>query len=262
MGLGGTKPPDWNKNNSSRNTWATLNRGSTAWKVKRRTLNYDAGGGQIIPIQYVAPSDLVSYLMKHEPGVLTGGFDSPAEQALHLQAFWEGWRLANADHEVYREHNSNLSQILPLMLHGDEGRGKRRGNTVVCSCETPISSFTAVNVKKRRRAECDCSPPPQSVRKYGGVTRRLSNEHLAALRMQATTMKGHSFLHRFLMFIIPVAIHHERPNALMELLKLVALDLRRLFYEGFDAGGRHYAVAVIGYKGDLKWYKRIALERS
>ena len=249
--------------NASRQTWSMFNRQKVGWPVKLRKFDYDAGNGTVIPLSYIAPSDLVTYLMSNHPGVLCGGFTSVDDRALHLQAFWEAFRLAHSDHEVFKEHPNNLSQVIPMVWHGDEGRGKRRGNTALVSCGTPLSVFTAVNAKKRRHDhDCGCNPARQSLAKYPNINRRLSAKHLAALRLQATTMKGHSFLHRFPLFIIHSAVHHEHPGALEELLKLMALDLRRLFFEGFDAGRRHYAVAVIGGLGDLKWFKKIALERS
>ena len=251
----------WLKN-SSRQTWSFFSRRNMGWKVKLSTLNYQAGNGDVLTVKYITPTDYLSYLMATDPGVLVGGLKTPAERSLHLRAFWEGFRLANGDHDVFREHGHSLGQTLPLLFHGDEGRGKRRGNTVVAHLEVPLSLYTAVNCKKRRLDACDCVPPPASVRKYSTVNRRLRPEHLEALRHQSTTMKGHSFLHRLLLFIIPSFIHHSHPQVLNELLKILASDLRRLFYEGFDVAGRHYAVALIGCKGDLKWYKKIALERS
>ena len=250
------------KKNCSRATWSLFRRKSIGWKIPLRTYQFQSEGGDVIPMAYIAPSDLLPWLMANDPGVLVGGLQTPSERALHLKAFWEAFRLANPDHAVYEEHGSNLSQVLPMLWHGDEGRGKRRGNTVVTSLETPFSLYTAVNVKKRKHEDCGCDPPAASLRKYQTVHRKLSAEHLEALKMQSTTMKGHSFLHRFLLFIIPSSVHHTHPGALMGLLKILALDLRRLFFEGFSVGNRHYAVALVGAKGDLKWYKKIALERS
>ena len=55
---------------------------------------------------YIAPSDLLPWLMANDPGVLVGGLQTPSERALHLKAFWEAFRLANPDHAVYEEHGS------------------------------------------------------------------------------------------------------------------------------------------------------------
>ena len=250
------------KKNSSRNTWTLFRKKSIGWKVKLSTYNFQTEDGEVLPMAYIAPSDFIPWLMANHPEVLAGGMPTQSERALHLEAFWEAYRLTNPDHAVFEEHGSSLCQVLPILWHGDEGRGKRRGNTVVTSLETPLSMHTAVNVKKRRHEECECDPPAASFWKYHNkVNHKLSAQHLEVLKMQSTTMKGHSFLHRFLLFIIPSSIHHAHPGALMGLLEILALDLRRLFFEGFSVGNRHYAVALLGAKGDLKWYKKIALER-
>lgn len=48
------------------------------------------------------------------------------ETAFHLKTFWEGFCLANKNHEVVREHNDDLQRVLPLYWHGDEGTGSKR----------------------------------------------------------------------------------------------------------------------------------------
>ena len=58
-------------------------------------------------------------------------------------------------------------------------------------------------------------------------------------------MKGHSLYHRFPLFIIPSGIHHAHPDALIQLLGIMASDLRQLFFEGLDAAGKHYTVALV-----------------
>ena len=171
--------------------------------------------------------------------------------------------MTNGDHKVFSEHPHSLSSCLPMAWHGDEGRGKRRGNTVVVSCETVFSVMTSLN-KKRKRGCCD--PPATSKARFGNVQHRLSAKHKAALELQMTTMKGHSLLHHWPLFIVPSGIHHEHPEATMELLGIIAADFRQLFYEGVDVptsnGRKNFTVAVVGAKGDLKWYRKIALERS
>ena len=254
--------PTWKKN-CSRQTWALIRKKGLAWDVKPSVFDYVTADGDHMPITYIKPSDYIRFLMTHHPSVMVGGLQSETDRALHLESFWEGFRLANSDHMIYSEHNDSLSQCLPVLWHGDEGRGKRRGNTVVVSLELPMSVATVLNTRKRCRNEMSCcDPPAASKRKYANVQRKLSSRHKDALRMQVTTMKGHSLYHRFPLFIIPSGIHHAHPDALIQLLGIMASDLRQLFFEGLDAAGKHYTVALVGAKGDLKWHKKIALERS
>ena len=249
--------------NCSRATWALLRRKGHGWNVPLSTFDFTTADGKVLPITYIKPSDLVTFLMTHHPSVLVGGVQSETERAVHLESFWEAFRLTNGDHKVYVEHPNSLSSCLPMAWHGDEGRGKRRGNTVVVSCEAVFSVMTSLN-KKRKHGCCD--PPATSRARFPHVLPRLSARHKAALDMQLTTMKGHSLLHHFPLFIVPSGIHHEHPEATMELLGIIAADFRKLFYEGVDIptsnGRKNFTVAIVGAKGDLKWYRKIALERS
>ena len=228
-----------------------------------RTYEFVTVSGDIIPITYISPCDLVEYLMTYHPGVLVGGLQTDTDRAHNLEAFWEGFRLQHGDHEVYQEHSNNLSRVLPLFWHGDEGRGKRRGNTVVVSCQTPFGTSTALNWKKRTvTGDCKCSPPASIKQRFGSGRGSLSQRHREILEMQTTTMKGNCFLHHWPLFIIPSAVHHAHPSALIEMLQVMSRDFKRLFYDGFTIRGKTYNASIIGAKGDLKWYSKIALQRS
>ena len=251
------------KKNCCRNVWSAFRRQKLAPDVKISTYNYDAGNGTIVPLSYVAPSDLVQYLLMHHPEILVGGLTSQTERSKHLQAFWEAFRLQEGSHMVFEEHNDNLANVIPLFWHGDEGRGKRRGGTAVVSCQTVMGLHTAVNVKKRKMSEdCSCDPPNRVKNKYNHVRPKLPQSMLEALRYQATTQKGHSFLHQWPLFVLPSAVLHPYPRALLELLEVMALDFRKLFFEGVSIGQRNWCVAICGAKGDLKWFAKVALQRS
>lgn len=252
------------KKNCSRNAWYVFKKRGLGWDVKLSTFEYLSADGDIIPISYISPYDFFEYLMKNHPGVLVGGLQSATDRAEHLAAFWEGFRLQHKDHMVFEEHNSNLSTVVPIMWHGDEGRGKRRGNTAVVSMECVLGTDTAVRSRKRSLASCSCKSEASHLlkRRFGGATQRLSQKHLETLRLQTTTMKGHSLLHHWPLFIIPSSIHHAHPQAMIELLELIAKDFKRLFFEGCTISGKTYNAAVVGAKGDLKWFGKIALQRS
>ena len=128
-------------------------------------------------------------------------------------------------HKIYREHQHNLSQVLPIYHHGDEGRGKRRGNPVVVSIESPIGLHTSS--KKGRRA-CGCQPPNSLQRKYATTNAGIPAHHKQRLMRQQTSMRGRSFLQHCL-FTIPSAYHHEYPHLLDEMLQMIATELKSLF---------------------------------
>ena len=108
--------------------------------VRIRTYDYQTLSGDVIPISYIAPTDLLTFLLLEYPALLVGGVQNQQERSEHLQAFWDGFKLHHGDHRVFSEHPGSLQSVVPLAWHGDEGRGKRRGNTVVVSIELVLAS--------------------------------------------------------------------------------------------------------------------------
>ena len=224
----GERTGGW-KTNCSRKSWTLFRHKKIGWSVKMSTHNFVADDGEVIPIAYIKPSDLLKYVMTNCPDVWVCGLDSATDRAINVEAFWRAYELAHGDHAVYKEHDGNLCSCLPMLWHGDEGRGKRRGNTLVLSLQTPFSMRTVLNYKKRTRSECDCQPRAASTRKYGPATSQLSARHRDALKMQENTMKLHPFLHHFPLCILPSAIYPAHARVLNEILSILASDMRRLF---------------------------------
>ena len=56
-----------------------------------------------------------------------------------LLSFWYAYRFVDADHPVYRDYGDVLSTVVPVMLHGDEGRGLRHRPYMVISLQPVIS---------------------------------------------------------------------------------------------------------------------------
>ena len=168
------KIPSWKKN-ASRFAWSWIYRNKLGWNVTLKEFLYNAPNGDTVLVPYIDPQDLLAFLLEHHPDVLVGGTSNPQEMALHLESFWNGYKLQNAEHLVFREHANSLQSTIPLFYHGDEGRGKRRGNTVVLSCESPIGIHTTLPSRKRGRDECHCKPPAALERKYGRTTRKISS---------------------------------------------------------------------------------------
>lgn len=222
-----------------------------------------------IDIPYIAPKNIIGYILEKHPELLVGGLQNSGERASHIKAFWSAFRLAEPNHMVFREHPDSLDYVLPLCLHGDEGRGKRRSKTTVVSLETPFGVMTAVNLKKRKHEDCQCNPPENIRRKYhcpdvgrAGMTGRT---HIV-LDGQATNTKGHSFLQHFPLFVLPGPVTEAFPTLVPALLEEISEQLRVLFFDGITsprAAGRTFDVACIGHKGDLKWFTTVGcLARS
>lgn len=224
-------------------------------------LEFTSADGELIDVPYYSPISMLRYLMMHHPSVVVGGLEEPADRCHHLKAFWEAYRQHHPSHPIFKHHNEDLQFILPLAWHGDEGRGKRRGNTVVIGLETPLGLSTSVDNRKK----CvKCRPPPHLKTKFSNEGPDLGEGFDDLVRALSTNNKGHSFLQHWPMFVLPGALYKRHAKLQEECLNAFGAELRRLFYEGVQTSdGQTFCGALIGAKGDLKWYTKVAnLTRS
>jgi hypothetical protein len=223
-------------------------------------------GDEILDVPFASPLDTLAYLMQHEPAVVVGGFDDRQQRAHHLQAFWHAYRDSHPHHPVYEEHGSDLSRVIPLSYHGDEGRGKKRGNTIVISIEAVMGLYSNWHTKTGTRKCTDCRPS-QAVKNHfatradDGTTRSWMDD---LIEVQCTNMKGHSFLQHWPVFILPGSMYKQHKELLHVCLDQLAKDLKRGFFEGIHVPNQGlFFFALVGGKWDLKWHARAAkLTRS
>ena len=178
------------KKNCSRQAWRLFKRRNMAWDVKLSTFQYVTGSGDVIPISYISPVDMFEYLLTNVPGVLVGGLQSAVDRAEYLHTFWSAYQLQHQDHIVYEVHGGNLSTVVPLRWHGDEGRGKRRGNTAVVSMSCVFGTNTAVQHRKRKFECVSCEPSPALNVRFGNAVNRLSQKTIAYLAVPNYNSEG------------------------------------------------------------------------
>ena len=78
--------------------------------------------------------------------------DPKRERAL-LREFWRLYRLAEPDHQVWAEiekHGIKVEHLLPVVMHGDEGRGRKRGPFLVTSYHSMIGFGTVLANANRK----------------------------------------------------------------------------------------------------------------
>ena len=155
----------------------------------------------------------------------------------HLEEFWRQYKLSHGSHEVFREHPQHLRYVIPMLWHGDEGRGVRRGNTTVSTIETPFGLDSGTD---------ECYSACQCCTETGPELWRRQNINL----------KGHSYLTKFLMLVLPKK-YYKNSTLLQDILIKISTELRALFYEGIEIRGQIWHVSVVGLKGDLAWFQKI-----
>ncbi|CAE7194944.1 unnamed protein product [Symbiodinium sp. CCMP2592] len=87
----------------------------------------------------------------------------------------------------------------------------------------------------------------------------LSDHDLSELMCQWHATSGHSFLARYLNYVIPTASLDLGPWVLDGVQKAIADDLYNLFHTGLVVDGRQYYVGLVGMKGDAKWHARVGM---
>lgn len=246
------KPSKSWQSNAQRNVWRSFKRLGIGWKVPLSMWEYVSEEGVVLQLPYISPKSYVEYFVNHVPDVLVGGVMSDQDRAIHLKSFWAAYRQSHGTHEVFDPNSEqDLSHTLPLCLHGDEGRGKRRTGTMVISLESPLGL-----VSRKRKRDC-CSVARRHVEKLTRDVVPLGSA-LDAVDMMAHNTKGHSFLQRWPLVIIPGVVYKVYPSMVHQFHDMIAREMRSLFYEGVKGpAGRIYTGALVGLKGDLDWHDKV-----
>ena len=264
-GFGGKEAYERSRQNAARNTWRMIRRFKYSWAFPIRELKYETEDGPLL-LPYHSPIDVCTYLMTRHPEVLCGGFSSSTEIEALLSSWWENYRVTHPSHVVFgrNEEDGILSRTLAIALYGDEGRGRRRGNTALVSMETVFGIRTASQMRRGTHHCLQCT----QCSKFDAIDGRyqsLSKPSLCSLGPLAfadTNMREHSFLSKIPLFVLPCTLYKKYPCLLEFMLEQVSREFRQLCFEGVEARNEHWTVAVIGMKGDMKWHAEIGcLER-
>ena len=224
--------------NIVRDTYRKIRHWGIGWTVPLDVVDFKFEDGSVISVDYLHPRKLLQYLVAKKPKVIHGGNPDA------IPAFWEAYQGYHDSHEAFLVHD-DMTRVIPICLHGDEGRGKRRSQTTVVSWECCLG-MTGV------ATQCSgCKPaclPEDPGNGWGGNP--LSKELVCNL-------KGHSFLQHFPLFVLPGTWWKAYKPLTHKMLQRVASDFHDLFYQGFEVDGHRWHVAAVGSKGDLKWFSKI-----
>lgn len=207
---------------------------------------------------HVTPEDWVKYLMEHQPQLLGGHSGDAFDNFAH---FWKVFEVSHPTHRVFQSHSERLRHVIPLLLHGDEGRAVKRTNYFLTSIESPMGSVKDPNL---RCCCCSMLEGRPGLPEYGSDRASLDPDVLTAARAMVSNFKGHSYLSRFLLFGCGGWIYKSRPEVIDKLLHEIGLSFKRLFETGItlSCGTTVYA-SLVFIKGDMDYHKKTAnLTRS
>lgn len=159
-----TKSSDsgWKKH-AQRNAWRTFRRYGIGWKVPLSVFHFTGSEGEVLEIPYIAPKDILQFLLKQHPDILFGEVRSGPGYALQLKEFWAAYQQQHEGHQIFdSESGLDTAYTLPLLVHGDEGRGKRRTNTFILSLETRRTTFFSFLQKEKTSWSKWLCPTPET----------------------------------------------------------------------------------------------------
>ena len=196
--------------NASRDVHRKLHKMGYSIPVPIETMNHASENPDVYALTtyHIKPESWIQYLMAEEPPLL-GGWNNSTEA--NFEAFWKAFQVEHPSHEIFNFHGDRLSTVIPVLLHGDEGRAVKRTNYLVMSMESPIGSLRDPTLKCHcRRDLAERSGLPG----YGTDLGTLSPETSELCRQQMTNYKGHSYLSHFLLFGVGGWMYKKHPHVM------------------------------------------------
>ena len=149
------------------------------------------------------------------------------EQDILLE-FWRLYKLWRPDHEIWGVVESkqiNLSRTVPMICHGDEGRGYKKSGFLVCCYHSYLGKGTHLANESRTK------------RPYLSMKLNYS---------------GSSWSHRFITAVLPKMFKDEK--ALDDVLTFMTEDILDVINNGVvDSAGRKCHAIVLQFAGDWQW---------
>ena len=193
--------------------------------------------------------DWARYLIESNNTHLLVGLTKPCweREAAILRKFWSLFERQEPNHPIFREATSGnlrLSHTFPMLLHGDEGRGRKRSAFLVLNFHSVVGRGLTANKRKTSFHE--------------QTNKKQKKKH----RMKAWTQMrpnyiGHTFTSRFLFAALPKVLYTGKHEHIWDaLLRSAAEEAKYMFGTGVEDGmhGRgRFHMAVLRICGDWPW---------
>ena len=117
-------PEGTNATNASRDIHRTMEQLGYSLPVPVNPMDHvcmEADSQSNLTSYHIKPESWVEYLMNESPDLLCGWNGNYHE---NFGAFWASYKAQHPPHEVFTKHAGNLGQVVPLLLHRDEGRAQ------------------------------------------------------------------------------------------------------------------------------------------
>ena len=180
-------------------------------------------------LPYIRMTDWLRYLARNDKlEYLTGEKSKMNRQAMLLE-FWDRYSDLNPTHPIYEEAlqgRINLHEAIPVLHHGDEGRGFKRSGVLIVSTHGLVGRGSHKGVVNSRLGKLSPDDP------------------------LCLNMIGHSLTRQFVQFVMPAAMYKDNSENFHHVLDLYAKEMRNLFFEGVSYGAEKVHLVCLNIKGD------------
>ena len=199
------------------------------------------------------------------PEILLAGHKGAEAQELCAR-FWQQYQLYNPAHEVFSRKSSEERRFtVPVLFHGDKGRGLLKTPVFIFSFESAFGLSKKLLAQTNRKGERNRA---EHGGKLGWSCGARDNEQVypdplfddsscpKRRRVREEIFhngQGHVFLTRFLGTCIPNKVSKEYPGLVKVYLNEVCSDFTCMF-EGMQCGKERWSAALLGIKGDFEFH--------
>ncbi|CAE7454880.1 unnamed protein product, partial [Symbiodinium microadriaticum] len=178
---------------------------------------------------HVRPQSWVQFLLRECPDLLGG---SPGECYSNFECFWKLYKMEHPTHAIFSTHAQRLDSVVPLCIHGDEGRGLKKSNYLVMSMQSPLGSTPRPS---KRKCNCEASLRHREDLPFAdGQDPSLSRTVKEFMDSVWCNFRGHSYLSRFLLYGLGGVVSKKHPEVPKTMYRLLASDLYELFHTGIE----------------------------
>ncbi|CAE7432742.1 unnamed protein product [Symbiodinium sp. CCMP2456] len=199
----------------------------------------------ILELQTLSLQSWVTFLLRSNNWHMLSGLVRPdAERSEKIwKSWWDKFRFIEPNHPVYEmaaDGRIDLGRTAAVVLHGDEGRGRRRAPFMVLSFHSVLGRGTNLALETQKTT---------------GVRKPYLKQKL--------NMKGHSFTTRLITAVLPRHLYLEGDRSFDALLERTCDDAVFMINTGIEHAGKRYHVALIRTVGDWPFLAKSGrLDRS
>ena len=144
--------------------------------------------------------------------------------------FWRRYAKCQGDHPIFSQGGVNFARTIPILSHGDEGRGKKKRAVMIWSMKGIAGSGTEV-FRERPKSE-------QSIR----MPLNLDN----------------SMRSRFLHAAVPNRFYRDNQACWFDLAEKIGKSYNKLQHVGFTYDGYLWRACCVGVTGDAPFLSKVA----